>query len=303
MKVEKMMKSLFQFCLLLIVVSADIVAQNPGAKWLEVIRTDSQSIYIDTTNIKHIENQITAVNLTVFDLPRFINQYNKDAKSIKSQILFNIPAKKYTILGTLYYDDRLRIIGESNLPGVSVGNDAFSSPIDSNSVLKELYATTLRFLSIDTSAYEKPVDDGNKIQQLIDNSSIREQQNIAAADTGKLIEKEKPVKQTVIPNIVEGVKPSSEKPFNNASNQVYNTSSERNIRGMIFSDGNKYCFQVSSWKNRSKAENETARLKDEGYNAFIVEAYLPNKGGTWYRVRIGYFNTLEEAETYSAKLQ
>ncbi|MFN3695653.1 MAG: SPOR domain-containing protein, partial [Ignavibacterium sp.] len=70
---------------------------------------------------------------------------------------------------------------------------------------------------------------------------------------------------------------------------------ERNVGGMIFTDGYKYCVQASSWRNKTKAESEVQRLKSLGYNAFIVEANLPELDGVWYRVRVGFFDTLDEA--------
>ena len=76
---------------------------------------------------------------------------------------------------------------------------------------------------------------------------------------------------------------------------TYNVSAERNVGKMIFTDGYLYSVQVSSWRARAKAENEAKRLESEGYNAFIVIAELPELDGTWYRVRVGYYNTFEEA--------
>ena len=64
---------------------------------------------------------------------------------------------------------------------------------------------------------------------------------------------------------------------------------------MIFTDGYLYCVQVSSWRARAKAESEAKRLESDGYNAFIVIAELPELDGTWYRVRVGYYNTFDEA--------
>jgi cell division protein FtsN len=64
---------------------------------------------------------------------------------------------------------------------------------------------------------------------------------------------------------------------------------------MIFTDGNTYCFQVSSFRYRSQAEKEAMQLRDKGANAFVVEANLPELDGTWYRVRVGYFDSLAEA--------
>jgi OOP family OmpA-OmpF porin len=77
--------------------------------------------------------------------------------------------------------------------------------------------------------------------------------------------------------------------------RIYNVTAERNVGQMIFTDGYLYCVQVSSWRARAKAESEAMRLESEGYNSFIVIADLPELDGTWYRVRVGYFNTFDEA--------
>jgi len=53
--------------------------------------------------------------------------------------------------------------------------------------------------------------------------------------------------------------------------------------------------QVSSWRSQAKAESEARRLETEGYNAFIAIAELPDLDGTWYRVRLGYYNSFDEA--------
>jgi cell division protein FtsN len=39
-----------------------------------------------------------------------------------------------------------------------------------------------------------------------------------------------------------------------------------------------------------------------GENAFVVEADLPQLDGIWYRVRVGYFNSLSEARTAKEKM-
>ena len=69
----------------------------------------------------------------------------------------------------------------------------------------------------------------------------------------------------------------------------------------IYFDGREYNFQVSSWRNKLKAEQEVQRLRGKGYDAFATEVFLPQKGGTWFRVRIGSFKTREEAEQFFTK--
>jgi len=84
-------------------------------------------------------------------------------------------------------------------------------------------------------------------------------------------------------------------PNNVISGGKYNTQIERHVGNMIFTDGNLYCFQVSSYRTRERAETDAQKYRNMGYNVFIVEANLPSLDGIWYRVRIGYFNSLSEA--------
>jgi cell division septation protein DedD len=86
-----------------------------------------------------------------------------------------------------------------------------------------------------------------------------------------------------------------------AVEKPYNSQKESNPKSTIFTDGTKYSFQVSSWKNKSKAESEVQKLKSRHHNAFIAEGLV--KGVTRYRVRIGYFRSLEETEAYMLKLK
>lgn len=78
---------------------------------------------------------------------------------------------------------------------------------------------------------------------------------------------------------------------------------EERVSNLIFRNGESYNVQVSSWQNPIKAENEAKRLIQAGYDAFIVKAYLPSKGGTWHRVRIGGFNSVDEARKFSNEYQ
>lgn len=99
-----------------------------------------------------------------------------------------------------------------------------------------------------------------------------------------------------VPVKIQTVESSSE-PYVKPPAGVYNIESERNVTNTIFSDGNSYCFQVSSWKTKSIADQEVNRLRNKGHNAYLVEAQPQHKRGTWYRVRIGYFNSLNEAKS------
>lgn len=88
----------------------------------------------------------------------------------------------------------------------------------------------------------------------------------------------------------------------NSNVQLSNTpAADTRIGKSVYYDGSNYSVQVSSWRNKAKAEQEIQRLKKLGLNAFLFEAYLPQKGGTWYRVRVGNFKSKEEAEAFESK--
>jgi cell division protein FtsN/nucleoid DNA-binding protein len=70
------------------------------------------------------------------------------------------------------------------------------------------------------------------------------------------------------------------------------------ITDRIYFDGQKYTVQISSWKSKTIAEHEVQRLKKLGFDAFIYRVYIKSKDGTWNRVRIGYFESKNEAANF-----
>lgn len=56
----------------------------------------------------------------------------------------------------------------------------------------------------------------------------------------------------------------------------------------------QYTVQVSSWRSRQNAEREAQQLRDAGKDAFVSQGIVD--GRTWFRVQIGRFQTIEEAE-------
>jgi hypothetical protein len=281
-------------CILFIILSfLKTNAQVIDPKWLLVLKTDSLSVYVDSTNIKYVEEQITIVSLTQYRYEQFIQAYNSEAKLIKSQILFNFSSKKYIVLGSLYYDKNLKIIGENSHPGFSFDNEAFSSNINDNKTMKALFLRSVEILSIDTLKYHNKMISKReeKLQTLIDKG----------AKTNTDLQKDQVALKANAPDVV--ISKNNRNSNNEAGGGDYNSQSEKKIRNTIFFDGQRFCFQISSWKLRRQAENEVARMKGLGLNAFIVEAEVPSKGGTWYRVRIGYFNSIEETENAMKGIQ
>lgn len=176
----------------------------------------------------------------------------------------------------------------------------------------------------DSSKVIKSVDD--IVNTKIDSSKIIERKKQLPRDTTALgkLKKELGGENLNAENLktVEGEetkkpqveKAAEQKPVtpakgNNVRNEVkaenlsgYDFSKETNPSGVIFTDGRLYCFQVSSWKLKNQADRELSRLKGAGHNAFIQEANIPGKG-KWYRVRVGYFNSLQEASDYRKKVR
>jgi cell division protein FtsN len=54
-----------------------------------------------------------------------------------------------------------------------------------------------------------------------------------------------------------------------------------------------YFIQAGSFQNPADADNQKARLAMLGYESSVEPANLPDKG-TWYRVRMGPYNKVEE---------
>lgn len=67
----------------------------------------------------------------------------------------------------------------------------------------------------------------------------------------------------------------------------------RSARGQQDVAKDVYFIQAGSFQNPADADNQKARLAILGFEASVEPANLPDKG-TWYRVRLGPFNKLDE---------
>jgi len=314
--------------LLFMIGSASLFAQTPGAKWVNILDIEDQKVFVDTSTIKQFQNQISVLSITYFKTPQMVESLNKLATSVKSQILFNLSLQKYSTVGTLYYDDKLKILGESSLPGLSGSGETYTIPIDSNQVAANIYDYCLKFINRgEKTITEKDFSkQGDRTRTIIDkqigkdilpkpsdisSESKKEEKSIQKPE----IVKNEPIiktpvtkpaeKDTSVKVVDQSTKKKEEaiKALTSKRNEASQSVAETNPKNTIFSDGSKYSFQVSSWKNKAKAESEAAKLKVQGHNAFISEAYVSERKGTWYRVRIGYFNSIEETEAYQKKLK
>jgi len=72
------------------------------------------------------------------------------------------------------------------------------------------------------------------------------------------------------------------------------------VEDNIYKKGNYFIVQVSSWRSKSVAVKQANRYTKRSLKSFIEKAKIPGRG-TWYRVRVGNFNSLEMAESFIKK--
>jgi DedD protein len=58
-----------------------------------------------------------------------------------------------------------------------------------------------------------------------------------------------------------------------------------------------YQLQVSSFRTQGEAQGFADQLRARSHKAYVVEAHVPGRG-TWFRVRIGPFQTQHAASQY-----
>ena len=114
-----MIKKLFLISTVILILSKTVSAQIPQNKWWIVQDLPDKIVYIDTSAIKLNENQISVWGLVLYRSPIKLNAFKEEISRIKSQYLFNVANKKYAVLGTLYYDNKSRIVGESISPAIT----------------------------------------------------------------------------------------------------------------------------------------------------------------------------------------
>lgn len=267
------MRSKFIY-IILFILYAQISAQVFSRKWEKVIDFDDKDIFIDTSNINQEKNIISTLIITYYKKPSLISSLNKEIIYMKTQALFDIDAKKVTIVGNLYYDKNLKILSEPFKP-IQIVSENNTHFIDTSKIYSAVLDSCLSYLKRNPAKkYQTKIlyDEAKGI-----NKRNEEKNQIQNKNEGKLES-----------NVLE--------------NEEYDFNKERNVNKTIFTDGKRFCIQVSSWKEEYKAEREVNRLKSEGHNAFYVKVNIPGKG-IWFRVRIGYFSTQEEAEEYERKMR
>ncbi|MBI9071683.1 MAG: SPOR domain-containing protein [Melioribacteraceae bacterium] len=309
--------------ILIILISIGQLFAQTKKKWTVIKNNDESVLYIDANNIKEIDNQISIWSLETFKN----NKTTEDGKSIskvKTQYLINKLTKKYSEIGSIKYDETGRIIHDLNAQTKSSLQSNVS--ISSSGKVIKLFNKAEEFLRTGNLA-----DEVQPIKKEIKHTAAKEPEPEIKVDSVKIIEKVDPnlivIKGTRKPTFVESepvteISFQEEKPVDIApakpvlteddkkieiaeevgTAKEYNVEKEENVEGTIYSDGNLFCVQISSWKNKRKAELQVEKYKNKGYNSFYTEIYIAKKRSTWYRVRVGYFDSIIESRRISREL-
>jgi cell division septation protein DedD len=302
MNLTKNRKILFFIFLLISII---VKGQESKRSWFIIQDSHDKVVYVDTSNIELTDNQLFVRNIIMYRQPVFMHTLQQNVKKSKSHLLFDTEQNTYSVIGAIFYDVKGEIIGESNDVGVTSGAANYSLKIQDGSVYDIIKEKALEYLTTNRITPEPSnylVQRSDEIIAKVDSVEKEEKKKKEIAQLNKpkqpktevKLEEPKPkipkspvIKEAVVDKKVES-KPKEKK---------YDADRERAVTGLIFTDGRTFCFQVSSWKREKIAKQEVERLKKKGYDAFYVNAEIPNRG-TWYRVRVGYFDSLEEAEKY-----
>lgn len=274
-------------------------------KWVVVSDEQEKIIYIDSQNIRENESQITVWSMSLNKKLKETDEKGRKIGKIVSQYLFNTLSKKYIESGTIVYDEIGRMVKNTTDSELNpLKGTKTAKLINDNTEIQLIYKKALELIGKEEPKtiidLEKVVKDSIKDSKIPPAIPIKEEANntvMQQKEKADTLENEKQKIKNTIANLKnedeKKVITNIEKPNENIK---YDFKKEKKIKGEIFSDGNVFVVQKSSWKNKSQAESEVKRLKKQGLNAFYNPVELPERGGTWYRVRIGYFKTLEEAE-------
>ncbi|MEX0721055.1 MAG: SPOR domain-containing protein [Balneolaceae bacterium] len=78
---------------------------------------------------------------------------------------------------------------------------------------------------------------------------------------------------------------------------------EEEANSINFVDGGDFAVQVGAWRSEEKANSFLNRWSDRDYSSvYVVEVGDSKSGNVWYRVRIGFFGSKQDAENLGIEL-
>jgi hypothetical protein len=76
---------------------------------------------------------------------------------------------------------------------------------------------------------------------------------------------------------------------------------ERPVPGVVPTGDGRYTIQFSAWQSKAKADEQASLLTAGGFDAYVDEGKMD--GETWYRVRVGRYNSRADAREVIGRLQ
>lgn len=229
-----------------------------------------------------------------FDPSKLVSEHKPQQTKVKKSILWGVLSTIFVVVvGVSLYIYRF---------GIPPAIDEYLNPVRREE-LPPIVATVIeRDYFVPVSYPYAPVLTAGAFPVLSTDSSLFMQKSITP--TGNPVKKDSIVQ--IIPKTeaskTEGKPAIPEQPKVKPPESNNKTAPSSIVKDNIFKEGDIYTVQVSSWPNWNKADDEIRRLSGLGYPAYIQEAVIPGRG-KWYRVRVGKYYNLQEAEDMAGKLK
>ena len=122
---------------------------------------------------------------------------------------------------------------------------------------------------------------------------------LAARETKSATKEAKPAVKEIKPAAAEAPPAAETAPEGGAAEKASSTAEAKKPEPLPRESG--WTVQVNAYPEEKTAQRLVERLKEKGYDAYMVVSNV--KGRTWYRVRVGKFSTREEAKKQQEELQ
>jgi len=173
-----------------------------------------------------------------------------------------------------------------------------------------IYNSDLLFSNSDNQETQVTQDNNSQTEGLteynaesINESASNEIDETADESTQNIIEQTNNSVNDELTNVTASTnEPSKTVAIESEKSQLVSSDEEKEVAENIFFDGYVYNVQVSSWKQKNIAETEASKLINKGFPAFVVKVYIAKFNSDWHRVRIGPYNSLNEAKSAQTKI-
>ncbi|MHB1686205.1 MAG: SPOR domain-containing protein [Ignavibacteriaceae bacterium] len=207
------------------------------------------------------------------------NTGNSSSVRARSSLVFFVALTVILFIGVLLF----AVVSKFNFMSLLSGNKILTPTGNSNSqpvVIERDYHVPVNY------PYAKKDLPGDLAGQGIDPTALNNQKIHASNQT-------QPAKSNL-----SALLNSSDKKENSAQT-IFPSGKNSKVKENIFGAAGNYSVQVSSWKSKIIAGKEVEKFKRKGFASTLEKAELPGRG-VWYRVKVGGFKSLTDAEKFLA---